>query len=103
MLIVGHNFSCLTTLFDVTFMAACPTVKGPTPNPTSGETPVKSTHACFSPTNLYTITFAGLSVDLLSSGLVKKFIDASFFTDTPARLNISKRTSLTKLCMYLKL
>jgi len=96
-----HAFSCSATLLDAAFRAACPTVKGPTPNPTSGETPVKSTQACFPPTHPYTIISAGLSVDLLSSGSVRKFIRTSFFTDIPARLNISKSTSLTKSCLYL--
>jgi len=96
-----HAFSCLASLLDATFRAVCPTVKGLTPNPTSGETPVKSTQTCFPPTHPYTITSAGLNVDLLSSGSVKKFIGASFFTDIPARLNISKSTSLTKSCLYL--
>jgi len=82
----------LATLFDAAFKVVYPTIKGPTPNLTSGETPVKFTHACFPPTYLYTITSTSLSVDLLSCGLVKK--DASFFTDTPTCLNTSKSTSL---------
>jgi len=45
----NHAFSCLATLLDATFRTACPTVKAPTPKPTSGETPVKSTHSCFPP------------------------------------------------------
>ena len=90
MLIVRtHAFSCLATLLDAALRAACPTVKGLTPNPTSGETLVKSTQACFPPTHPYTIASAGLRVDLLSSGSVRKFTCASFFTDIPARLNIS--------------
>jgi len=91
-----HTLSCLATLLDATFRVVCHTVKGPTPNPTSGETPVKSTQACFPPTHPYIITSAGLSVDLLSNGSVRKFTNASFFTHIPARLNISKSTSLTK-------
>jgi hypothetical protein len=97
-----HVFSCLATLLDAAFRAACPTVKGLTPNPTSGETPVKSTQAWFPPTYSYTITSADLSVDLLSSGSVRKFTGASFITDTPTRLNTSKSTSLTESCLYLK-
>jgi len=42
-----HVFSCLTTLLDAAFRAACPTIKGPTPNPTNGETPVKFIQARF--------------------------------------------------------
>ena len=90
---------CLTR---AAFRVACPTVKCPTPNPTSSETPVKSTQACFPPTHPYTIPSAGLSVDLLSSGSVRKFTGAFFFNDIPARLIISKNTSLTKSCLYLK-
>jgi len=52
-----HTFSCLTTLLDATFRAACPSVKDPTPNPRSGETPVKSTHTCFSPTHPHAWVF----------------------------------------------
>ena len=66
-----HVFSCLTTLFDAAFKAACPKVKDLTSNPTSGETPVKSTQACFPPTHPYTITSTDLSVDLLSSRSVE--------------------------------
>ena len=90
MLIVRTRFLMFATLLDAAFRVACPTVKGLTPNPTSGETPVKSTHACFPPTHPYTITSAGLSVDLLSNGPVMKFIDVSFFTDTPASLKYQK-------------
>ena len=97
-----HAFSCLVTLLDATFRAACPTIKGPAPNPTSGETLVKSTQSCFPPTHSYTITSADLSVDLLSSGSVRKFTGASFFTDIPVGLKISKSISLTKSCLYLK-
>jgi len=93
---------CIPTRIENYVTMVCPTVKGPTPNPTSVETSVKSTQACFPPSHPYTITSAGLSVDLLSSGSVKKFTDASFFTDIPVRLNISKSTSLTKSCLYLK-
>ena len=90
-----HAFSCLATLLDAAFRAACPTVKALTSNPTCGETSVKSTHACFPPTHPYTITSACLSVDLLSCRSIRKFIGASFFTDTLVHLNISKNTSLT--------
>ncbi|PNX76148.1 trafficking protein particle complex subunit 1-like protein, partial [Trifolium pratense] len=57
-----------------------------TPSSTSGETPVKSTQACFPPTHPNTRTFVGRSVDLPSCGSVKKFTGASFFTEIPARL-----------------
>jgi len=102
MLIVRTRFLMFCHFAWRIFRVVYPTVKGPTPNPTSGETSIKSTHACFPPTHPYTISSTGLSVDLLSSGSVRKFTDASFFTDTPARLNISKSTSLTKSCLYLK-
>jgi hypothetical protein len=39
---------------------------------------------------------AGRSVDLPSRGSVKKFTGASFFTEMPALLKISKSTSLTR-------
>jgi len=54
--LLGHTFSSLANLLDPTFLAAFPTVKISTSNPTSGETPVKFTHACYSPTHPYTIT-----------------------------------------------
>jgi len=41
----------LAALFDTAFKVACPTVKNPTLNPTSGETSIKSTHACFPTVN----------------------------------------------------
>jgi len=97
-----HAFSCLTTLLDATFRDACPIIKSSAPNPTSGKTLIKFTHACFPLTHAYTITYAGLSVDLLSSRSVSKFTCVFFFTNTPARLNISKRTSLTKSCIFFK-
>ena len=56
----------------------------------------------FFPTHPYTITSADINVDLLSNESVRKFAGASFFTNTSARLNISKSKSLTKSCMYLK-
>jgi len=92
-------FSCLAILFDAAFRDASPTVKVSTLNPTSGETPCKS---CFPPTHPYSITYASLSIDLLSSGSVRKFTCTSFFTSTSARLNISKKSFLKKSYMYLK-
>jgi len=92
MLIVRKKtFSCLVTLLDAAFRAACPTVKDLTPSPTSGETSVKSTHASFPPTHQYTITSPSLSDDLLSSRSVEKFTDASFFADTPAPSEYTKK------------
>jgi hypothetical protein len=35
------------------------------PNPTSGETPVKSTQTCFPPIHSYTITSVGLRVSMV--------------------------------------
>ncbi|GAU26182.1 hypothetical protein TSUD_354040 [Trifolium subterraneum] len=70
--------------------AARPTVKSPTPSPTSGETPVKSTQACFPPTHPNTRTSAGRSVDLASCGnegeLVKKIVK-----------DISKKIDITSM------
>jgi hypothetical protein len=71
-------------------------------NLTSGETSVKSTHACFAPTQSQIRTSAVLKVDLPSRGLVYKFTYTSFFTYTHVRLKMSQRTSLTKSCLYLK-
>jgi hypothetical protein len=90
-----HAFSCFATLYEAAFKADCPIVKPRLLNPTRGETPVRSTHACFPPTHPKTKTSAGLSVDLPSIGSVKKFTGASFLTEIPTRLNISKRTSIT--------
>jgi len=45
-----HDFSCLTTLLDSAFRAACPTVKAPTPKLTSGETP-SQVHTCMFSSN----------------------------------------------------
>ncbi|MCH91213.1 hypothetical protein A2U01_0012139 [Trifolium medium] len=87
---------------ETTLSAVRPTVKSPTPSPISGETPVKSTQACFPPTHPYTRTSVGRSVNLPSYGSVK-FTGASFFTEIPARLKISKSTSLTRSCLYFSL
>jgi hypothetical protein len=48
----------------------------------SGETSVKSIHACSPPIHPYTRTFTGFNVDLRFYESVKIFIDASFFPDT---------------------
>jgi len=45
MLIVRTRFLVFGHL-DAALRVVCATIKGPTPNPTSGETPIKSTHAC---------------------------------------------------------
>jgi hypothetical protein len=101
--LLEHALSCLATLLEVALRVTCHTVKSSVVNPTSGETSVKSTHACLPPTHRYTKISVDLSVDdLPSSGSIKKFIGASFFTDTHARLKTSKRTSRTKSCLYLK-
>jgi hypothetical protein len=89
-------------LLEPTLRASCPTVKSPTHNTTSGETPIKTTQTCFPPIHQYTRTSARRSVDLPSCGSVKKFTSVSFFTEISACLKISKSTSLTKSCMYLK-
>jgi len=60
----------------------------------NGETLVKSTHACFPATHPHIITFAGLSVDLPTSGSNKKLTSASFFTNTFVRMNIYKKEHL---------
>ncbi|KAL4582492.1 hypothetical protein LXL04_007042 [Taraxacum kok-saghyz] len=93
------------TLIDVpeaAFKAAWPTINPSFLKPTRGETPVRSTQACFPPIHPKTKISAGLRVDLPSSGSVKKLTGASFLADIPARLNTSKRTSLTMSCRYLK-
>jgi len=78
----GLAFSCLVTLLDAVLRVVCPTIKALILNFISGETPVKFIHACC-PTHLYTWTSLGLSADLSSCGLDKKFTDAHFFTNTP--------------------
>lgn len=88
---------CLKRLWEL----SVPLVKPSVLSPTSEETPIKYIHVCFPPTRPYTKTFAGLRVDLLSYGPIKKFTNASFFTDILARLNISNMTSQTKSCQYL--
>ena len=92
-LLSKHVFSCLATLFDAAFRVACPTTK-PGPLIPQVVKPHSSLHMhVFALTHLYNITSTGLSVDLLSSGSIIKFTCASFFINTPARLNISKSTS----------
>ncbi|KAL4575801.1 hypothetical protein LXL04_011887 [Taraxacum kok-saghyz] len=87
---------------EAAFKAAWPIIKPSFLKPTRGETPVRSTQACFPPIHPKTKISAGLRVDLPSSGSVKKLTGASFLADIPARLNTSKRTSLTMSCRYLK-
>jgi len=84
MLIVGTRFLMFG---HSAFRVVYHTEKAPTPNPISGKTLIKFTHACFPPTHPYTITSACLSVDLLSIESIKKLTDASFFIDTLVRLN----------------
>ncbi|KAL4557477.1 hypothetical protein LXL04_035657 [Taraxacum kok-saghyz] len=87
---------------EAAFKAAWPIVKLSFLKPTRGETPVRSTQACFPPIHPKTKISAGLRVDLPSNGSVKKLTDASFLAEIPARLNTSKITSLTMSCLYLK-
>ncbi|KAL4577430.1 hypothetical protein LXL04_013539 [Taraxacum kok-saghyz] len=87
---------------EAAFKAACPIVKPSFLKPTRGETPVRSTQSCFPPIHPKTKISAGLRVDLPSNGSVRKLTGASFLADIPARLNTSKRTSLTMSCRYLK-
>jgi len=94
MLIVKNNVSCLTTLLVAALRDVCPITKSPTPQVGRPTNPAKSAHAHFSLINLFIRTSAGISVDLLSSGSVKKFTCASFFTNISNHLNISKITSL---------
>jgi hypothetical protein len=49
-------------LFEAALRVVCPTVKSPVVNSTSGDTEVKSTHACFSPAHPYAKISTGLSV-----------------------------------------
>jgi hypothetical protein len=42
-----HAFSYLIILFETALKVVRPTEKSPTLNPTSGETPIKSTKTCF--------------------------------------------------------
>ncbi|KAL4584369.1 hypothetical protein LXL04_008969 [Taraxacum kok-saghyz] len=87
---------------ETAFKAACPIVKPSFLKPTRGETPVRSTQACFPPIHPKTKISPGLRVDLPSNGSLKKLTGASFLAEIPARLNTSKRTSLTMSCRYLK-
>lgn len=99
--LLEHAFSCLTILLEKNLWAVCPTKKPPVLSTAIGETPIKSTNACFPPIHPYPKTHVGLRVDLLSHGSVKKFTGASFFTNTHTRLNIWNRTFLTKSYRYL--
>ncbi|KAL4588443.1 hypothetical protein LXL04_001333 [Taraxacum kok-saghyz] len=87
---------------EAAFKAACPIVKPAFLRPTRGETPVRSTQACFPPIYPKTKISAGLRVDLPSNGSVRKLTGASFLADIPGHLNTSKRKSLTMSCRYLK-
>ncbi|KAL4558242.1 hypothetical protein LXL04_036440 [Taraxacum kok-saghyz] len=91
-----------SSIQEAAFKAACPIVKPSFLKPTRGETPVRSTQACFPPIHPKTKISAGLRVDLPSNGSVKKLTAASFLEEIPTRLNTSKRTSLTMSCRYLK-
>lgn len=64
-----HDFSRLATLLEAALRVVSSTVKTLVLRPTCGETPIKSTHACFLSTHPYTRTFDDLSVDLPSHGL----------------------------------
>ncbi|MFS7958571.1 hypothetical protein Hanom_Chr07g00680201 [Helianthus anomalus] len=44
-------FSCLDTLPASALVIACPATNPWSLNPTRGDTPVKSTHACFPPSH----------------------------------------------------
>jgi hypothetical protein len=95
--------SYLTILLEAALRAAHPTIKSSTPNPTSGTgNSIQINTSMFPSNHPYTRTSVGRNIDLLSCGSVKKFTDSSFFTEIPALLKISKKTSLTKSCLYLK-
>ncbi|MFS7988303.1 hypothetical protein Hanom_Chr11g01033161 [Helianthus anomalus] len=66
-------FSCLATLPASALVIACPATNPWSLSPTRGDTPVKSTHACFPHSHPKTRMSAGRSVDLPSNGSVKKF------------------------------
>ncbi|KAL4576570.1 hypothetical protein LXL04_012666 [Taraxacum kok-saghyz] len=99
---IADVWSTTSVAVEAAFKAACPIVKPSFLKPTRGETPVRSTQACFPPIHPKTKISAGLRVDLPSNGSVKKLTGASFLAEIPARLNTSKRTSLTMSCRYLK-
>lgn len=88
--LLKHIFSCLATLLEVVLRVIYPIVKPAVLNPTNRKTLFKSTHASTS-----------LRVNFPSSGSVKKFTGAYFFTYTHARLNISNKIFITKPCQYL--
>jgi hypothetical protein len=79
-----HDFSCFTILLKTILRVACPTVKASVLNPTSGDTPVKSTHACFSPIHSCMITSAGNICRFKSRSYVdrSKSSHALFFSQT---------------------
>lgn len=101
--LLKHVFLCLITLLEVALRVICSILKCIVLSLVNGETLIKSTHVCFPQTHPHTITYIDLRVDLPSYVSVKKLIDASFFIDTHARLNISNITYLTKSYQYLNL
>lgn len=92
-----------STVFDAVLRASCPIVKALVPNHTSSETPVNSTHPCFPPTDMYTITCACLSVELPCRRSNKKLTSTCFFTDIFSPPEYIKDDIIMKSCLYLKL
>ncbi|MFS7972086.1 hypothetical protein Hanom_Chr09g00840641 [Helianthus anomalus] len=72
-------FTCLATLPASALVIARPATNPWSLIPTRGDTPVKSTHACFPPSHPKTRMSADRSVDLPSKGSVKKFTGAFLF------------------------
>ncbi|MFS7985656.1 hypothetical protein Hanom_Chr11g01001061 [Helianthus anomalus] len=60
-------FSCLAILPASALVIACPATNPWSLSPTRGDTPVKSTYACFPPSHPKTRMSAGRSVDLPSN------------------------------------
>lgn len=86
-------------MHETTFIVARTTVKPLPPSPLEGKT--RFSHTCLSPIHSKTKMSVGLSIDIPSNGLVKKFVGASNLTNIQACLNMLKRTSLTKFYRYL--
>ncbi|KAJ0872045.1 hypothetical protein HanRHA438_Chr11g0519331 [Helianthus annuus] len=97
----AQALACLSTFFDSAFLAACPATNPFSLKPTRGETPVRSTQACFPLAHPKTSRSAGRRVDLPSIGSVRKFTGASFLDEIPALLRMSHKTSRTQSCRYL--
>ncbi|MFS7944654.1 hypothetical protein Hanom_Chr06g00514771 [Helianthus anomalus] len=90
----AQALACLSIFFDSVFLATCPATNLFSLKPTKGETPVRSTQACFSPAQAKTSRSAGRKVDLSSIRSVRKFTEAFFLAEITALLRMSHKISL---------